>query len=76
MNSGNLTLAFILDLAFVALFYGMAFRALSRGEIRLNLGTFSWERTPWAYGFCVAPYLLLGMALVFKAVSDLLAAAG
>ncbi len=65
----------IFDLAFIALFYWMAFRALITGCIRLNLGVFSLAEKAWAYWGFVSLYLLLGVLLMFKAVFKMLTAA-
>ncbi|MCF7787259.1 MAG: hypothetical protein K9N47_14115 [Prosthecobacter sp.] len=67
--------AIILDLTFIALSYWLAFRALRTGRIRLNLGVFTRTEKAWAYWGFVSLYLLLGVALLFKVVFNLLTSA-
>jgi hypothetical protein len=50
----------------------MAFRALSSGRIRLNIGVFSLTEKAWCYWGFVSLYLLLGLMLMFKVVFKML----
>lgn len=61
MDSGT-----FLNLALVALFYGMAFRALRTGRIKLNAGSFSRDDGAVGFWFFVSVFLLLGTALLVK----------
>ena len=56
----------IFNLAFVVLFYGMAFRALRTGRIKLNAGSFSRDDGAVGFWFFVSVFLLLGTALLVK----------
>ncbi|MHB1079213.1 MAG: hypothetical protein ACYC67_07405 [Prosthecobacter sp.] len=65
----------IVELAFIALFYWMAFRALSTGRIRLNLGVFTRAEKAWCYWGFVSLYLVLGLMLMIKMMFKMLTTA-